>query len=600
MAWFADLAGRAENLLNSLDEQTGAALRNHNVTKKKWEKNEFTVAQQTESTWGQRKRLPPRTLKKINTENKSSIPSRKSSPLSNHQSRSPSRDNQDVKNLKPKKSASRKSSPQYTMNQCPNTLVADHKDKPRTIKQRRLSLPADLEVYSGDDDLMYQMQNMEVENAMLRNELNVMNREVSELATKLRMTQDDAAKTQIKLETADLMYQKINTEKEALSAQVEQLKLKLTENTNTEVTKQKELNKGLQEEIELLRIKTADSDEKCTELRHKLNEKEIAQIKLENDLRHAQSTISNLQSNLEKSNEECRRLERDWEAYKVRVKNMLLSKDNVIKSLQEGMEVTVDTKELMHQIQALKEERDELSEVTTAMRNECEDLKSYMGQVEARHTAAERVVCALRDALREERTARNRADAQWASVTKDLKSLQIETGQTIASLRMALRDKDNELHRLRDTSSTVRSTDTSALNVADYDIKQDTIDSNKIEYLTQALVLRQSKIDKLLADNNILKIQLEKLETKYKKEISAVRSNSSHSVVHLQDECRHRSRSNMTTDTLSALSVRLGVMVKRYPVLRVFVIAYMVCLHFWVLTVLCTSTPEFASRPSKS
>lgn len=95
---------------------------------------------------------------------------------------------------------------------------------------------------------------------------------------------------------------------------------------------------------------------------------------------------------------------------------------------------------------------------------------------------------------------------------QDLKALQIETGQTISSLRMALRDKDNELNRLRDTSSTVRSTDTSALNVADYDLKQDTIDSNKIEHLTQTLVLRQSKIDKLLADNNILKIQLEKLE----------------------------------------------------------------------------------------
>lgn len=52
------------------------------------------------------------------------------------------------------------------------------------------SLPTDLELFSGDDDLMYQMQNLEVENAMLRNELNVINREVSELTTKLRMAQD--------------------------------------------------------------------------------------------------------------------------------------------------------------------------------------------------------------------------------------------------------------------------------------------------------------------------------------------------------------------------------------------------------------------------
>lgn len=34
------------------------------------------------------------------------------------------------------------------------------------------------------------MQNLEVENAMLKNELNVMNREVSELLDRLRKTED--------------------------------------------------------------------------------------------------------------------------------------------------------------------------------------------------------------------------------------------------------------------------------------------------------------------------------------------------------------------------------------------------------------------------
>lgn len=34
------------------------------------------------------------------------------------------------------------------------------------------------------------MQNLEVENAMLKNELNVMNREISELLDRLRITED--------------------------------------------------------------------------------------------------------------------------------------------------------------------------------------------------------------------------------------------------------------------------------------------------------------------------------------------------------------------------------------------------------------------------
>lgn len=93
-----------------------------------------------------------------------------------------------------------------------------------------------------------------------------------------------------------------------------------------------------------------------------------------------------------------------------------------------------------------------------------------------------------------------------------MKAIQMETGQTIASLRTALRDKENELIQLRETTSTVRTTDTSALNVADYDVMQETIDNNKIHHLTQTLVQKQTKIDNLLAENNMLRIQLEKLE----------------------------------------------------------------------------------------
>jgi predicted nuclease with TOPRIM domain len=46
-----------------------------------------------------------------------------------------------------------------------------------------------LELLSSHD-LTYKMQNLEVENAMLKNELNVMNREVSELLDRLRKTED--------------------------------------------------------------------------------------------------------------------------------------------------------------------------------------------------------------------------------------------------------------------------------------------------------------------------------------------------------------------------------------------------------------------------
>lgn len=52
MAWFAELAGKAENLLNNIDEQTGVALRNHtNIKSKKRD-----ISLNFDKSWIQNKR----------------------------------------------------------------------------------------------------------------------------------------------------------------------------------------------------------------------------------------------------------------------------------------------------------------------------------------------------------------------------------------------------------------------------------------------------------------------------------------------------------------------------------------------------------------
>lgn len=128
MSWFADLAGKAESLLNNLDEQTGAALRNHNVSRKS-NVPEFVVGHAAETVWAPKKR--------IMTRNKKAMPipaSRKSSPTSHHQPRTIMRDNADSSkngSIKSKISPSRKASPHRQFNleqQCPRTLVGDVKD----------------------------------------------------------------------------------------------------------------------------------------------------------------------------------------------------------------------------------------------------------------------------------------------------------------------------------------------------------------------------------------------------------------------------------------------------------------------------------------
>lgn len=71
-------------------------------------------------------------------------------------------------------------------------------------------------------------------------------------------------------------------------------------------------------------------------------------------MRHAHSAINVLQSDLQKSNDECKRLEKDWEGYKHRVKSMLAAKDKEIKSMKQGIHFNEDTKVLVDKIESVK------------------------------------------------------------------------------------------------------------------------------------------------------------------------------------------------------------------------------------------------------
>ncbi|XP_023948773.2 golgin subfamily A member 5 [Bicyclus anynana] len=603
MSWFADLAGKAESLLNNLDEQTGAVLRNQNGGKVK--KHEHP-----ETAW-QKKRPNPRipkksvpTLEKFEKRTYVTPPPR--SPPPKTTVRSPIKESSEnvkiVQDRQAKKSPTRRQL-QYNLHNNPKTLVNDVQDNDVTdyfgLRQRRHSLPSDLEIISNEK-IAYNMQNLEVENTMLKNELNVFNREVVELLDRLRRTEDELKEAQTKLECSEQIKNKLTVDKDSIETLYEHMKSQAIDASSAQLTKYEKQSQEFESNFKMLNQINKELEDKIRKLTDDLNTKDTAQLKLENDLRHAQNTINEKQLAIDNKTEECQRLEKDWESYKLRVKSMLYAKDNEIKTLREGNNLTEDTKMLMDQLETLKEEKEELSQLVSRVHKECSDMRHQMSQLEAKHTGSERILTALRDALKEERLARNRAEAQRAALAKDLQNLQMETNHTIASLQKALHEKEDEINNLRETTSTNPTSDTSALNVADYDVSKD-VETQKIQYLTQMLIQKQGKIDTLLADNNIMRIQLDKIESKYRSELSSLRSKLSHSVVQFQDGDRSRLRVNYANSPLSALSLRMGVILKRYPIFRLFILVYMIGLHLWVVTVLFTSTPEDnVPRPTKS
>lgn len=121
MSWFADLAGRAESLLNNLDEQTGAVLRNQNGVKlKKHEYQDAAWQKRRPNSRAPKKNVPMPETKSYFT------PTTKSSPAKSI-NRPPTKESLEsviVQERIRRKSPLRKQ-PQYSLNNSPKTLVND-------------------------------------------------------------------------------------------------------------------------------------------------------------------------------------------------------------------------------------------------------------------------------------------------------------------------------------------------------------------------------------------------------------------------------------------------------------------------------------------
>lgn len=131
----------------------------------------------------------------------------------------------------------------------------------------------------------------------------------------------------------------------------------------------------------------------------------------------------------------------------------------------------------------------------------------------------------------------------------------------------------------------------------------------RVHSLTESLIQKQTMLEALSTEKNSLTLQLERIESQYKEaEKSLMRATSA--AVHINDDddgLRSRVPSLFKENphdnkvaksvkkaytSIDKFSVRLGIFLRRYPIARSFVIFYMVLLHFWVMVVLLTYTPE--------
>lgn len=131
----------------------------------------------------------------------------------------------------------------------------------------------------------------------------------------------------------------------------------------------------------------------------------------------------------------------------------------------------------------------------------------------------------------------------------------------------------------------------------------------RLNSLTQSLVQKQNSLEAVTVERNAIRIQLEKLEHQYRMTLTMVRQQQPTRIINVNDtdddksqvpnfmqenpfDTRVARRIKRAYSSLDSTGIRLGVFLRRYPLVRVFVIVYVAILHLWVMIVLLSSTPN--------
>lgn len=132
---------------------------------------------------------------------------------------------------------------------------------------------------------------------------------------------------------------------------------------------------------------------------------------------------------------------------------------------------------------------------------------------------------------------------------------------------------------------------------------------DRIYSLTQSLVHKQNTLETMTAERNAIRLQLEKLENQHRETMQLLRKQRLPQIINVNDtddakslvpnfmqenpfDTRVARRMKRAYSNLDAAGVRLGVFLRRYPVVRTMVVVYVVILHLWVMVVLLGSTPN--------
>uniref|UniRef100_G1M503 Golgin subfamily A member 5 n=1 Tax=Ailuropoda melanoleuca TaxID=9646 RepID=G1M503_AILME len=282
------------------------------------------------------------------------------------------------------------------------------------------------------------------------------------------------------------------------------------------------------------------------------------------------------------------------------------SKEKLINSLKEGSgfegldsstATSMELEELRHEKEMQKEEIQKLLGQIHQLRSELQDVEAQ--QVSEAESAREQLQD-LQDQIAGQKASKQELEAELERQKQEFHYIEEDLYRTKNTLQSRIKDREEEIQKLRNqlTNKTLSNSSQSELE-------------NRLHQLTETLIQKQTMLESLSTEKNSLVFQLERLE----QQVNSASGNSNNgssinmSGVDSGEGTRLRNVPVLFNDTetnlagmygkvrkaassIDQFSIRLGIFLRRYPIARVFVIIYMALLHLWVMIVLLTYTPE--------
>lgn len=471
--------------------------------------------------------------------------------------------------------------------------------------------------------VQHNLNDLRVENKILRSEVSSMSQEVSGLLRR---------------------NHKASEENKHLLGQIEHLTNQLRDSDNRVRELQVQLRSG--KLAQLNDSSRSSSYNQLTEITDKLRSTQTELALLQSQLDVTKESLTNTEANLRESRQqvvlankradlaqtETNRLSNDLAQYKEKANQILTMKERVIASLrgqdtsdnsgdasmlsnEDGESVNVINPNETTLIKSMRAECDLLREEATRWRLEVEHREMAVQELElqmqAERASLHRNLELIEQQSERERKLREDSDTELVQCRKHLRDLEESLGRQKADLHAQLMASESEMNRLRqllgesrNSHERIDSTNSTPLRA---DPKNIVTLESRIRQLTDNLLSKQDSLESVLAQNHVLKIRLERLQNDNESLTMALSSNDNDPMrwtsgksfqtrygcarLNLQSTPLPRS-AKIVAQRMDSFGITITDLIRRWPMLRLFLIFYLSFLHIWIMVVIVMAVPS--------